>query len=271
MSDLASAESVSDWNAQRFWRHSFSCVLAVLGLLIGQSVVAQGSWITINAVGALPVSFIESDNPKLNLVVFSGGGGWKGNLTSRNFVIRERVALAERGANVFIFPNPSKRKISFKYRQSEEHLNAISAVIHHVRSLNSDPIFLVGFSKGSVSAASFGKQYPARVDDVALLSGIYKSNKKRANKFAMGRITSERFLAPLLVLHHAKDQCKVTWPSSAQSFFESLDAKEKHLIMLTDGTPTGGSCGPLHYHGFEGVEASAVRGLIDWALAVSAM
>jgi len=41
--------------------------------------------------------------------------------------------------------------------------------------------------------------------------------------------------------------------------------------MLTDGTPTGGSCGPLHYHGFEGVEASAVRGLIDWALAVSAM
>ncbi len=193
MSDLASAESVSDWNARRFWRHSFSCVLAVLGLLIGQSVVAQGSWITINAVGALPVSFIESDNPKLNLVVFSGGGGWKGDLTSRNFVIRERAAPAERGANVFIFPNPSKRKISFKYRQSEEHLNAISAVIHHVRSLNSDPIFLVGFSKGSVSAASFGKQYPARVDGVALLSGIYKSNKKRANKFAMGRITSERF------------------------------------------------------------------------------
>ena len=271
MSDLASAESVSDWNARRFWRHSFSRVLAVLGLLIGQSVVAQGSWITINAVGALPVSFIESDNPKLNLVVFSGGGGWKGNLTSRNFVIRERAALAERGANVFIFPNPSKRKISFKYRQSEEHLNAISAVIHHVRSLNRDPIFLVGFSKGSVSAASFGKQYPARVDGVALLSGIYKSNKKRPNKFAMGRITSGRYLAPLLVLHHANDQCKVTWPSSARSFFESLDAKEKHLIMLTDGTPTGGSCGPLHYHGFEGVEASAVRGLIDWALAVSAM
>ena len=186
-------------------------------------------------------------------------------------MIRERAALAEWGANVFIFPNPSKQKISFKYRQSEEHLNAINAVIHHVRSLNSDPVFLVGFSKGSVSAASFGKQYPARVDGVALLSGIYKSNKKRPNKFAMGRITSGRYLAPLLVLHHANDQCKVTWPSSARSFFESLDAKEKHLIMLTDGTPTGGLCGPLHYHGFEGVEASAVRGLIDWALAVSAM
>ena len=78
MSDLGSVERVRDRNAQRFWPKSFSCVLAVLGLLIGQSVVAQGSWITINGVGTLPVSFIESENPKLNFIVFSGGGGWKG-------------------------------------------------------------------------------------------------------------------------------------------------------------------------------------------------
>ena len=60
MSDLRSVERVRDRNARRFWPKIFSCVLAVLGLLIGQSVVAQDSWITINGVGTLPVGFIES-------------------------------------------------------------------------------------------------------------------------------------------------------------------------------------------------------------------
>ena len=68
----------------------------------------------------------------------------------------------------------------------------------------------------------------------------------------------------MLILHHQEDQCKVTWPSSVRKFFEALENVDKTLVFLSGGEPTGRKCGPLHFHGFEGVESAAVTELMDW-------
>ena len=245
---------------------SLKKILAIMiAMIASKSVLAAGSNWLIEEVGQVPVYKENAENPWVNLVLFTGGKGWWGNLASQNFLIRQMSSLVNAGANVYIFPNPSREKISFKYRISQEHAKRIEALVRKISTRNELPVILVGFSRGAVSVGKYETTYPGDIDGIALLSAIYKSDITRRNKFAMESIIGNQIHSRLLVLHHEQDQCKVTWPSSAKKFFDTLEEGVKTLVFLSGGRPTGRQCGPLHFHGFQGVEKTAVKALIDWA------
>ena len=235
-----------------------------IAMIVVQPGHAEGDWVSINAVGDVPVYETTATESIANLILFVGGKGWWGRLDSQNFLIRKRRALVAEGANIYIFPNPSKEKITYKYRVSEQHARRIDALVTHIRNQDTLPVVLVGFSRGAVSVANYATRYANSVDGIALVSGIYRSDVAKRNKFSMESIIGKKVDSRVLILHHQEDQCKVTWPSSVRKFFEALENVDKTLVFLSGGEPTGRKCGPLHFHGFEGVESAAVTELMDW-------
>lgn len=144
-------------------------------MIVVQPGHAEGDRASINAVGDVPVCETTATESVANIILFVGGKGWWGSLDSQNFLIRKRRALVAEGANIYIFPNPSKAKITYKYRVSEQHTRRIDALVTHIRDRNTLPVVLVGFSRGAVSVANYATRYANSVDRIALLSSsIYK-------------------------------------------------------------------------------------------------
>ncbi len=71
---------------------------------------------------------------------------------------------------------------------------------------------------------------------------------------------------PVLVVHHSKDACPATLPHEAPNILKGLThAPVKKLMLLDAGAnPSGDVCGPLHWHGFIGMEQEAVDAMVGW-------
>ena len=70
----------------------------------------------------------------------------------------------------------------------------------------------------------------------------------------------------VLVLHHARDQCRQTLPSGVDAIARGLVAAPVKKLLIVDGgaNPTGDACEAWHWHGFVGMEAEAVRLITGW-------
>lgn len=76
----------------------------------------------------------------------------------------------------------------------------------------------------------------------------------------------EAIRIPVLVLHHEKDACSVTFPRGARWIIDGLkNAPVKKQVMVNGGAnPTGDPCESLHWHGFIGMEKQAVDIIANW-------
>jgi hypothetical protein len=64
---------------------------------------------------------------------------------------------------------------------------------------------------------------------------------------------------PAFVMHHARDDCFVTNPSSAKDIAKGLVKSPKvELLFLNGGIDQGISCQAQSHHGFNGIEDEAV-------------
>ena len=218
-------------------------------------------------LGTAPMYEMTRKGAKANLIFFSGGPGWWGNLNSKNFLIRERKRFYAKSMNVFLFPNTEKKlKMSYADRLKDAHTSRIRELVNDIRSQNSLPIYLAGISRGTVSVGKFVTLFGDKIDGAILISGIYFNDRiTKRNDYSMQRIVGKAATTRILVLHHENDGCKVCQPSSAKAFFSELKTKDKKLILVSGGQATGNPHGPFHHHGFEGIEDIAVRHIIDWA------
>ena len=217
-------------------------------------------------LGKAPMYQMIRSDAKANIILFSGGPGWWGNLKSKNFLIRERKKFFSHGLNVFLFPNKEKKyELTYDDRLKDEHIARIRRLVKDIRTQNDLPVFLAGSSRGAVSTGKFISQYGEEVDGAALLSGIYYNTEiTKKNAYSMQKVIGTSALTNILVLHHEDDCCKLCEPSSAKQFFEELKIKTKALKMVSGGGSSGSCNGPLHHHGFEGIEDEAVGKLVSW-------
>lgn len=217
-------------------------------------------------LGTAPLYEMVNHDNKINLIFFNGGPGWWGNLNSKNFLIRERKRFFIRGANVYLFPNKEKEKMSFDDRLEDDHINRIRALIKEVRSFNKYPIYLAGISRGAVSVGAFIAKYGEEVDGAILLSGVYYNERiTKRNSYSMQEVIGTKPLTPILIIHHENDGCKICEPHSVQDFFDDLETSQKKLSWISGGGSSGSPHGPFHHHGYEDVEHLAVDELIKWA------
>jgi hypothetical protein len=201
--------------------------------------------------------------------LFPGGGGGFGKVeegkpTSNNFLVRSVPHFLANGFNVVIFGRPSDSEgLDYADRISDSHLTDVRAVLAFVKIQSNLPIWIVGTSRGTVSAtATVIKLQEPSIAGLVLTSSIVSYKK-------IGAVPTQDLAAirvPVLVLHHAKDACVHCRPYEVSNILRGLkNAPAKKEIMVDGGSdPTGDPCAALHWHGYIGMEKEAVDMIGNW-------
>jgi pimeloyl-ACP methyl ester carboxylesterase len=245
--------------------------ILLIGLLLASSTaaLAEDKLIKLDTRPGVSVSFyyMKRDGAAATIVLLPGGGGGiglkDGVPTSDNFLVRSRDHFAAHGFNVAVVNRPTDKELDYEFRVSPAHIEDLRQVVEYLKTDAGLPVWLVGTSRGTVSAAAaaiaFGNE---KLAGLALTSSV-TSNKRTG---AVPEQKLETIRIPVLVLHHEKDACSVTFPRGARWIIDGLkNAPVKKLIMVNGGAnPTGDPCENQHWHGYIGMEKEAVDIIADW-------
>jgi len=195
----------------------------------------------------------------------SGSFGWGGG----NFLVRTRQLFADQGLLVAVVDAPSDRQSPpylGGFRQSAEHVADTRAVIAWLRGQAKSPVWLVGTSRGTQSAAFVATQIegPDGPDGLILTSTILKDDKSRP----VPAMPLARLRVPVLVVHHEQDGCVHCLFSDMPALMQRLDhLPRKQLLTFKGGDSRGDPCEAMAYHGFNGLEREVVAQIAAWIVA----
>jgi hypothetical protein len=198
-------------------------------------------------------------------ITASGSFGWgKGN-----FLVRSRELFATQGLMVVLVDAPSDRQrppYLSGFRGTKQHVTDLKAVIAWCRKQADLPVWLVGTSRGTESAAYAatwltGNEGP---DGLVLTSTILSDTKE----FSVPVLELDRIKIPVLVVHHVNDGCSHCPYGSISTVMDKLTAAtKKQLFAVQGGTTRGDPCEAYSYHGFNGIEPEVVKKIAGWMLA----
>lgn len=253
-----------------------------MGVLLRRLLIALALWslaITGHAEGTLikvptrdgvtTTLFWEPvPDAKATVFLFPGGAGGFGRVESgkpmgQNFLVRSEHHFTAHGFNVAIFGRPSdSQDLDYADRIGGTHMADVRKVLEFVKHKADVPVWMIGTSRGTVSAAAAAIHMPGEMAGVVLTSSVVSYKKP-------GAVPSQdldRIQVPVLVLHHARDACPVCQPHEVPGILRGLkSAPVKKAIMVSGGSnPTGNVCEALHWHGFIGMEQEAVDLIAAW-------
>lgn len=168
--------------------------LVVVGFLFATLVHAQEIVTLPTRAGATQSYFLARapENPQAVAVLFPGAVGLihlrkEGNqlkFDTGNFLVRTRVEFIKRGVVAAIIDAPSDRQsasgMSDEFRFSEQHFTDISAVVEDLnKRFPSVPLFLIGTSRGTVSAAPLAVKFGQKIAGVVLTSTFFAKQAGR--------------------------------------------------------------------------------------------
>jgi pimeloyl-ACP methyl ester carboxylesterase len=182
---------------------------------------------------------------------------------ARNFLPRSRAEWSRNAILPVVMDAPSDHgDLPDNYRTGEEQAADARAVIAELkRRYPGLPVYLVGTSRGTVSAAYLGRALGAEVAGVVLTSTMFRS-RGRSQSVSLRGFDYSGISAPLLFVHHREDSCDVTPYSSAAEL-----AARYPLVSVKGGKPPESSpCEPLSAHGFFGREPQTVDAIASWML-----
>lgn len=255
-------------------------LLAVAAMLLALSVTAPRAQSTgfvslLTPRGAKQAFIlIKPQKPVAAVVLFAGGHGalrlqsarsmaWG----SQNFLVRTRDKFAAQGLMVAVVDAPSDhqstRGMNAIFRMSREHAQDIGAVVDYLKKEANVPVWLVGTSMGTFSAAGGGIALRS-IHGIVLTSTITRANpnwnirQSHPNGVASMRLAA--ITVPTLVLSHRHDGCDITPASDAPKLTKALSKSRKVDVVLLDGgnAPKSEPCQALAQHGFYGIEGQAV-------------
>ncbi len=219
---------------------------------------------------------ITPEKARAVLVLFTGGNGAlrispSGELGTGkgNFLIRTRQQWADKGFIVAMVDAPSDRQSEpylNGFRQSQEHATDIKAVIAWLRQNTGLPVWLVGTSRGTQSAAFVTTMLDKAdgPDGLVLTSTILTDRKSRS----IPDMALEKITVPTLLVHHRQDSCRVCDPGELPDVMSKLvHAPRKELIMVDGGISEGDPCEAFAHHGYNGIETEVVDKIAAWVLA----
>jgi dienelactone hydrolase len=217
--------------------------------------------------------FLTPEKPKAALILLAGGNGrlaisQDGSIRflSGNFLVRARRLFTDKGFSVAIVDAPSDRQqMTLKgFRQTPQHVADIKAVIAWLKQQSSLPVWLVGTSHGTQSAAFVATELSGSQggpDGLVLTSTILLDDRERA----VPQMPLQRLAIPVLVVHHEQDGCRLCPFSAISGLMKELDgAPRKSLISVRGGDNRGDPCEAFAYHGFNGLEKDVVGKIADW-------
>ncbi len=213
--------------------------------------------------------------PKVVAVMFSGGEGllrlrWEDGKVksdaSRNFLVRTRGLFRDVEVAVAIVDSPSDQQragMDDGFRTGRDHIADIAAVVKDLRRrFPGARVFLVGTSRGTLSAAYVGRSLGSGVDGVVLTSTVFIGGRRPGGGTGLYGFDFASIKAPLLFVHHRYDACQACPYREAESLGRTFP-----LVTVRGGKPAeSDACEPLAAHGYYGKEAETVRAIKDWML-----
>ena len=242
--------------------------------------VAQQEIVTLPTRAGVTQSYFLTSIPK-NLhavaVLFAGSGGLI-NLRSENgqpkfnpgnFLVRSRAEFVKRGVVAAILDAPSDQQggwgMTDEFRRSDLHFTDISAVVGALgKRFPGTPLFLIGTSRGSVSAAALGARFDQSIAGAILTSSMFRAASRKSNEPGPGLegFDFATIKSPTLIVHHVGDQCY------ASPYGEAARLSDKFPLVTVFGgsSPQSGPCDPYSPHGYFGRESDTVEEIVNWML-----
>lgn len=255
---------------------SLLCTLLLSALACPCS--AAEELVTIPTRSGVTLSYLldqdKAATPKVVVISFVGGLGaiglerraQKGPVKfgpSANFLVRIRDQMTDSEVADVIVDSPSDQLpggISDRFRLGSEHAADIRALIGNLkRQFPGAKIFLLGTSRGTISAAALGASLGDAVQGVVLTSTVTNADRTGSalSGFDFGSIK-----VPVLLVHHRDDGCR----SSPYSGAERL-SKKFPLISVSGGDPPQSEpCEAMSQHGYLGREAPTTQAMRNWML-----
>ncbi len=250
------------------WRASLFLFLAFAGGLAA----GEDRLVSIDTRPGVRVGYWMMERPAAaaTLVLLPGGAGAigmrDGAPQSQNFLVRSRDSFADAGYNVAVVGRPSDRvEMDAVFRAGDENVADLRAVIAKLRSQYGKPVWLVGTSLGTLSAAAVAAApNPPPIAGIVLTSSVTGVN--RAVRTSVPQLDLAAIHVPVLVMHHKRDECTVCDPRQARRIVDALaNAPAKKLLLVEGGAGAAGNpCEALHWHGYVGMEAEAVAAIVDF-------
>jgi predicted alpha/beta-hydrolase family hydrolase len=200
------------------------------------------------------------------LQIFSGGSMKWGE---GNFLVRTRQLFAEKGLTVAVVDAPSDRQFPpylAGFRQTPAHAADIKAVIAWLRQTSKVPVWLVGTSRGTQSAAYVATELSGSdgPDGVVLTSSILTDDKGRS----VTAMPLANIRVPVLVVHHEQDGCFLCAFAEVPALMAKLtNSPRTQLLSFKGGQSKGDPCEAFAYHGYNGIEPEVVRQIAAWIIA----
>ena len=244
------------------------------------SAIAQQEIVTLPTRAGVTQSYFLTSIPKnLNAVavLFPGSGGLihlrteNGRLrfNQGNFLVRSRAEFVKRGVVAAILDVPSDQQsgwgMSDEFRLGEAHFNDMSAVIEDLgKRFPGVPLFLVGTSRGTISAAALGARLGQRAAGAVLTSTMFRQTPRNSIEPGQGlsQFDFSTIKVPLLFVHHVSDQCVSTPYGDAAR----LSDKYPLITVFGGAPPRSGPCDAFSQHGFLGKESETVEEIVNWML-----
>lgn len=272
------------------WRGAMlACVLmALAGAVRGEGVVDQQPLVPPQPGHAivtlqtrpdvtLRVLLIQPPQPRAAVVLFAGGTGMVGIRPTgvergEGLLIAQREQLAQAGLMVAIPDVPSDHDGPFAltgFRTSVEHAQDAAAVIHLLRQRANVPVWVIGGSRGSVSAANAAARLrrDQGPDGMVLLSSLLVAAGP-ADTDVVFNVPLSRIYQPVLIVHHKEDACEATPYSALRRLEGALTlARPREVKTYAGGGPVSGPpCGAGHHHGFVGIGPQVLQDVTAWIL-----
>lgn len=252
----------------------FFCLLACIGVHAQETLTPPAGHVQRVATRegvTVPIYAYWRDDAVATVVLFSGGAGGYGQIgedgwpAGGNFLIRTGRQWARHPFNVVMVGRPSDGidLALGSVRTGDKHASDTQAILKTVQRKSPAPIWVIGTSMGTISAAASAiRDTEQQIAGVVLTSSILAYKVPGAvptQKLSMIRV-------PTLVVHHANDACWACLPSDAKRLADALgNAPVKKIVLLSGGSGASGDpCEPLHNHGYVGMQREVVDLIANW-------
>lgn len=249
----------------------------LLGLFLPGAILAQ-EMVTLQTRPGVTQSFFIANMGQRKaqaVALLMAGGGGSINLRMEqgqvrfnqgNFLPRSRREFIRNGVLPVILDNPSDQQrgegMSDNFRAGAQHVTDVRAVLAEVKKRHPGlPVFVVGTSRSTLSAAYLGGALEGELAGVVLTSSIFFSDQ-RGRVPALAGYNWSKVKVPMLFVHHGDDACGAT------PYHEATRISGKYpLVTVRGGKPAESPpCEPLAQHGFYGKEAETVDAIAAWML-----
>ena len=261
-------------------RASYGALLLTLSATAFDAPAYAQQIVTLVSRPGVTQSYFLTSKPK-NIqavaVLFPGSGGsiqlraenGQPKFNQGNFLVRTRSEFVKRGVVAAIVDAPSDQQggwgMGDEFRLGDAHFSDVAAVIEDLgKRFSGVPLFLVGTSRGTISAAAVGARLGQRVTGVVLTSTMFRQTCRKSKEPGPGlsKFDFATIKVPLLFSHHVSDQCEVTPYSDAAR----LSDKYPLITVYGGASPQSGPCDAFSQHGFLGKESETVEQIVNWML-----